>query len=85
MGPHAVLRGRALEARQGQLRTEGDEEIEVPAGKFKCHWTQVEMDKPVQSVSKTWTNKDVPGSMVKMESEAAGTKTTMILTKLEKK
>lgn len=62
--------------------TEGDEEIEVPAGKFKCHWTIV---KTKQAVSKTWTNKEVLMGLVKSESEFSGAKSSMVLVKFEKK
>ena len=62
--------------------TVGDEEIEVPAGRFKCHWTRHETEK---SMYKIWSAKEVPGRIVKMESEFSGTKTTEILVKFEKK
>ena len=65
--------------------TEGDEETEVPAGRFRCHWTQVETEKPVPCMTKTWTAREIPGGMVKMESETSGMKTTMALLRVEKK
>ncbi|MBF0548446.1 MAG: hypothetical protein HQM08_28685 [Candidatus Riflebacteria bacterium] len=45
---------------------ESDEEIEVPAGKFKCH--AIESSNHFEGASfstKIWSNKDIPGALVK--------------------
>ena len=48
---------------------ESDEEIEVPAGKIKCHLTETEAKVGEGAVySKIWSSDEVPGTMVKMVS-----------------
>lgn len=52
---------------------EGDEDIEVMGKKMKCHWTEVTSDtNGMKTVTKTWTNNDIPGNIVKSETTMSG-------------
>ncbi len=57
---------------------EGQEEIEVvPGRKVMCRFVEVtRIVDGKKSVTKTWTSKEVPGGLVKMESSAEGTPAT---------
>ncbi len=56
---------------------EGDEELDVGGRKVACHFVEVtRIVDGKKSVTKTWTSKEVPGGLVKMESTTEGTPAT---------
>jgi len=66
---------------------EGDEEVAVGDKKVKAHWVQNEMTSAqMASTSKVWTSAEVPGGMVKMETQATkpmASKTTSVVTEFK--
>jgi hypothetical protein len=56
---------------------QGTEDIKVDDKTFSCKWTQVTTEQNgMKTTSKTWTSDDVPGSVVKIESESSGSMTS---------
>ncbi len=75
--------------KEGEKPKSGEKEIETPAGKFKCHWTETTSEAGGnKTVSTSYWSDDVPGGMVKLESNTEGaskSKMTMVVTKVDKK
>jgi hypothetical protein len=65
----------------GKVETD-EEEIEVPAGKFRCRWRKTTFDDGWVQI---WSRDLVPGGTVRMTGERMGIRTTMVLTAWEKK
>ncbi|HYE21160.1 MAG TPA: hypothetical protein VEA69_22120 [Tepidisphaeraceae bacterium] len=70
-GPAAGATG-APDAPKPDMK-ESTEEVEVAGKKVKCKVTEVKTDaNGMKMTSKSWTSEDVPGGLVKMESNGEG-------------
>ncbi|HEY1921924.1 MAG TPA: hypothetical protein VGG44_04095 [Tepidisphaeraceae bacterium] len=81
-----IKRPAAAAATSDAPKTEqGTEDVKVDDKTYSCKWTQVSMEQNgMKTDAKTWTCDDVPGSVVKIESETTGAMTSttkMALTK----
>ncbi len=70
------MRPVPLKKRETKPRKEpeiGVETVKVPAGKFRCLWTEVHVDtEHSRSTSRIWTSEEVPGLTVKIVSITRG-------------
>ena len=73
------------EAKKDDIKVEtSEEEVELLGKKLKCTLTKTTlMMNEQKTVTKVWTCKEVPGSVVKMETTSEGSSTSMIVTAYE--